>query len=372
MKFRALFTLLLFGIGLALSACGPGSVIAATPTPLLAQSSPPPNETPTPTSPPLPTAICPNPDCVVVTPASLPSDPLTFSLPTPGAEPVSAWRPPQFPVPLALSPYDHFYFARPIGADEINWPLASYRYGGVFFASVTHTGVDIPGKPGTPVLAAGPGTVVWADWGLFSGVPDNYKDPYGRAVAIRHDFGFQSQPLYTIYAHMREVNVALGQWVDTGTVLGELGDTGATTGPHLHIEVRVGENSYFNTLNPELWIAPPQGWGVLAGRVMETNREPIRSFPVIIRSQETNREWEVNTYGPEAVNPDPYYNENMVISDLPAGLYTVRILYDGKNVFLPVEIRPGQVTYFSFRGQFGYSTELPNPTPQPSPTSAPE
>jgi murein DD-endopeptidase MepM/ murein hydrolase activator NlpD len=253
----------------------------------------------------------------------------------------------------------------------MNWPLASYRYGGVFFPGVTHTGVDIPGAPGTTVLAAGPGTVVWADWGLFSGVPDNYQDPYGRAVAIRHNFGYGSETLYTVYAHMREVYVSVGQWVDTGTPLGEVGDTGVTTGPHLHFEVRVGENSYFNTRNPELWIAPPQGWGVLAGRVMESNRELINSFPVFIDSNDTSREWTVNTYGPEAVNPDPYYNENMVISDLPAGKYTVRVIYDGKSVNLSVEILPGRVTYFTFRGKFGYGTELPTPPPIPTVTPTP-
>jgi hypothetical protein len=55
--------------------------------------------------------------------------PFRFILPTPGAEPVSGWRPPLYPVPWAVSAYDHFYFARPIAADNVNWPLAEYRYG---------------------------------------------------------------------------------------------------------------------------------------------------------------------------------------------------------------------------------------------------
>ena len=86
--------------------------------------------------------------------------PFRFVLPTPGAEPVSGWRPPLYPVPWAISSYDHFYFARPIAADNVNWPLAEYRYGGVFFApNVVHTGVDIDAEEGTPILAAGSGTV---------------------------------------------------------------------------------------------------------------------------------------------------------------------------------------------------------------------
>ena len=46
--------------------------------------------------------------------------PFRFVLPTPGAEPVSGWRPPLYPVPWAVSAYDHFYFARPIAADNVN------------------------------------------------------------------------------------------------------------------------------------------------------------------------------------------------------------------------------------------------------------
>ena len=85
--------------------------------------------------------------------------PFQFSLPTPGAEPVSAWRPPLYPIPWAMSPYDHFYFARPIAADMVNWPAADYRYGGVFFGrNIVHTGVDIPTPEGTPIMAAGPWT----------------------------------------------------------------------------------------------------------------------------------------------------------------------------------------------------------------------
>lgn len=361
-----------------LSACNLPSASEADSPPGVSQpDSDSPQPAPVQTAAPQPTQVCPNLDCLVVTPAPPPSEPLRFDLPTPAAEPVSAWRPPLYPVPWALNAFDHFYFARPIAADEVNWPLANYRYGGVFFENITHTGVDIPARPGTSVLAAGPGTVVWAGWGLFSGEPRNENDPYGQAVALRHDFGYNGQTLYTVYAHMRQVDVALGQWVDTGQHLGEVGDTGYTTGPHLHFEVRIGDNTYFQTRNPELWIAPPQGWGVLAGRVMETNRELMRKKSVLIESLRTGRQWTVITYGPDSVRPDPYYNENFVVSDLPAGLYNVYIVFDGRSRRLELEIRPGQVSYFTFRGEFGYSLDPPpapgmerifTPTPSPIPT----
>ncbi|MDZ4185369.1 MAG: hypothetical protein U1D97_10375, partial [Desulfuromonadales bacterium] len=70
------------------------------------------------------------------------------------------WRPPLSDPPWALSPYDHFYFTRPIAADKVNWPLADYRYGGIFFgADIIHTGIDLPNPRGTPVMAAAPGKV---------------------------------------------------------------------------------------------------------------------------------------------------------------------------------------------------------------------
>ena len=318
---------------------------------------------------------CPTPDCVSPRPTTDPEPPLRLSLPTPGAEPISAWRPPQYPVPMALREFDHFYFARPIAADVINWPVANYRYGGTELSpGITHTGVDIPARAGTPVLAAGPGTVTWAGWGLFSSTPDNIKDPYGIAVAIRHDFGYHGQPLFTVYAHLQDVTVAPGQWVNTGDQIGLVGSTGYTTGPHLHFELRIGVDSIYYTRNPELWIAPPQGWGVLAGRVTESNRDPAHSQVVSIRSLDSSLEWTVNTYGPEAVNSDDYYNENMVISDLPAGRYRISITFPGKRTnLIEITVEPGLVSYFVYRDKYGFvSTNLPPvPTTTPVPTQKP-
>lgn len=376
MKFKtcAIFCLLL---GM-LSACGLAPTPEPSPTPVIKLPTAAPQVTSTATPLPGPTPLCPNPECLFTTPTPGQGAVLRLSLPTPGGEPISAWRPPQYPVPLAFGEFDHFYLARPIAANEINWPSANYRYGGVFFADVTHSGVDIPSQAGTPILATGAGTVVWAGWGLFSATPGNEKDPYGMAVAIRHDFGYRGQPLYTVYAHMQDVDVAVGQWVDTGTQLGKVGDTGYTTGPHLHLEVRIGENTYYNTRNPELWIAPPQGWGVLVGRVMEENRDLAHSLPVTVRSLETRREWVVNTYGPSAVNSDDYFAENMVASDLPAGRYEIEInATEDKVDRIQVEIHPGRVTYFVYRSTFGFlSTDLPpvaTPTPaQPEASPTPK
>ncbi len=80
-------------------------------------------------------------------------------------------------------------------------------------------------------------------------------------------------------------------------------------------------------------------------------------------SEETKKNYIVKTYGSGgAVNPDPYYNENVVLGDLPAGIYKVLISYekDKKPRQTWVEIFPGQVSYFTFEGDKGFDSERPS------------
>jgi murein DD-endopeptidase MepM/ murein hydrolase activator NlpD len=213
-------------------------------------------------------------------------------------------------------------------------------------------------------MAAGPGQVVWTGWGLFTEAPGNESDPYGLAVAIRHDFGFKGQQLYTVYAHMSRVDAVLGQRVETGDELGLVGATGDTTGPHLHFEVRFPDNSFHSTYNPELWIAPPQGWGVLVAQVDDSKGLPLHQLNVYAHSESSGEVRMVRTYGGDPVNRDAYYDENLVLGDLPAGLYKITLSFDGKEQQTWIEIFPGQVTYFTFKGKHGFDASRP-----PSPTA---
>lgn len=312
---------------------------------------------------------------IAPTPASLLLDnlppeeaPMRFSFPTPQPEPVSLWRPPLYDPPWALTPFDHFFFSRPIAVDSVNWPLDDYRYGATFpgLADVIHTGIDIPAPRNTPILAAGPGVVMWAGWDLFNRQLAPSEDPYGIAVAIRHDFGYQGRRLYTVYAHMDRVDVVPGQRVNTGDPLGIIGDTGFTTGPHLHFEVRIETNDFFASRNPELWLVPPQGWGVLTGRIMNTNGSLLTGQSLYIRNLETNQRWKAHTYtDTQRVTSDDYYQENLVLSDLPAGNYELSLEFEQQTWFTTqVTIHPGAITYFTFRGRRGFGLDLP-PTPAP-------
>jgi len=270
------------------------------------------------------------------------------------------YRPPLYSVPWAISPFDHFYFSAPISATYPGDPVWDYRYGGIYFGpDIIHSGIDLPAPRGAEVLAAGPGTVVWAGIGLYSGSTYNLKDPYGLAVAIRHDFGHKDMPLFTVYAHMDEVDVIVGQWLNTGDVLGNVGDTGNTTGPHLHFEVRLGENDFWKTRNPELWVSPSQGYGVLVGRVMSTYGDLLESYLILLKSLATEKQYSVMTYAQLTVNSDSNYNENVVLGDLPAGVYELNIPYGALNRKIDIQILPGQVTFFSFYGFNGYDFASP-------------
>jgi murein DD-endopeptidase MepM/ murein hydrolase activator NlpD len=168
------------------------------------------------------------------------------------------------------------------------------------------------------------------------------------------------------------VDVAEGQYVNTGDQLGLVGETGNVTGPHLHFEVRLGENSYFTTRNPELWTVPPIGWGVLVGRIMDSNGMLVAAQQIIVTNPDSGQNWFARSYGFESVNSDSYYGENLVVGDLPAGTYELRTAYAGSSHSAEIEIRPGRVTYFVFRGYDSFSVEEPpQPTFDPQPYATP-
>ncbi|MGC4023962.1 MAG: M23 family metallopeptidase [Mesorhizobium sp.] len=86
-----------------------------------------------------------------------------------------------------------------------------------------HSGMDFRAPTGTPILATGYGTVIEAGW----------NGGYGQMVEVKHANGFTTR-----FAHMSAIHVSVGDKVKPGDVLGEVGSTGRSTGPHMHYEVR--------------------------------------------------------------------------------------------------------------------------------------
>lgn len=87
-----------------------------------------------------------------------------------------------------------------------------------------HQGIDLAGSVGSPVYAADGGVVTFTGW----------NSGYGKLIKIRHDNGYE-----TYYAHLSSINVSQGSRVAKGALIGKVGNTGVSTGPHLHFEIRI-------------------------------------------------------------------------------------------------------------------------------------
>lgn len=152
---------------------------------------------------------------------------------------------------LALSRADrlsHIPAIQPVA--EINLKQMASGYGRridpIYGTVKMHEGMDFACDVGTPVYATGDGTVTAAGW--HSG--------YGNRIDINHGFGY-----LTRYAHLSKLTVKAGQTVKRGDLIGYSGNTGKSTGPHVHYEVRLKDvpqnpiNYYFYDLTPEEYAA---------------------------------------------------------------------------------------------------------------------
>ena len=98
-----------------------------------------------------------------------------------------------------------------------------------------HTGTDFAADYGTPIYVTGDGTVSQAGW----------ENGYGRMITVQHAFGIETR-----YAHLSQIRVSVGQRVSRGDRIGDMGNSGRSTGTHLHYEVRVGSTP----VNPMTYI----------------------------------------------------------------------------------------------------------------------
>lgn len=133
---------------------------------------------------------------------------------------------------------------QPISNKDLKQTASGYgtRIDPIYGTARFHSGMDFSANPGTDVYATGDGTVVKMGW----------ETGYGNTIVIDHGFGYR-----TWYAHLRDFRTKPGKRVVRGEVIGGVGSTGKSTGPHLHYEVHVkGQvvnpvNYYFMDLSAE-------------------------------------------------------------------------------------------------------------------------
>ena len=306
----------------------PPQVEASTPTPMATIVAPPATATPRPTA-----------ETVAQTTNNSPE--------AEDATPMPTFTPPSLPFTTAE---DHFWLRRPVPEGGVVWTDKVYPYGSTRGGTLRpHHGVEFMVPNGTPMLAAASGTVVVAgnDTVEIYGPQTGF---YGNLVIIELDSRYQGQTVYILYGHLSELLVNVGQQVQVGEIIALSGGSGVADGPHLHFEVRVGQNDYSHTRNPILWLYPFPDYGVVAGRIIWPNGSLAYEVPVSLRRLDGQSRYLATTsYADDNVNPSNLWGENFAIDDVPAGYYEVIVRLDeNRRLTQEVWVFPYRTSFVEF------------------------
>jgi murein DD-endopeptidase MepM/ murein hydrolase activator NlpD len=113
-----------------------------------------------------------------------------------------------------------------VGTGTFVYPVGSRNFTQFFWYG--HPGLDIALSEGNAVFASDTGTVTYAGWNQYG---------YGNLIVVNHGNGFE-----TFYGHLSGINVGPGQIVYQGNVIGSTGNSGNSSGPHIHFEIRLNNN----------------------------------------------------------------------------------------------------------------------------------
>jgi len=339
MTYRKLITLLILSLLFFAAACQSGEnqqqafSVTAAPTSdfLVATAVPtagPPPATRTPTLPPTETAMPTETATITLTPSKTLTATIT-------------------PTPQRV---DHYFFNRPFSREsEMDFADRTYPYGSTQQGQrQTHLGQDYQSSTGVPIMAVGGGTVYYAgnDLQRLFGPSNNY---YGNLVVIEHSVPSpEGLPVYTLYGHLDRVEVETGSPIEPGERIGVVGGTGVAEGPHLHLEVRVGDpEDYRATRNPDLWIYPWFGFGTIAGRVTDLAGDVVYDVTVQIRAVNSDAVRYAYSYHDDAVNGDYVWRENFTYGDLPEGEYEITVSEETGRIRFRgnISITAGQTTF---------------------------
>jgi len=267
---------------------------------------------------------------------------------TPTASSTATPTPSPSPTP---TPSDHYWLGRPIAPGGNDRVARFYDYASRADGTYPiHHGVEFVNPSGTPALAVASGTIIVAGDDLTQ-VYGARTDFYGKLVILELTKRYDGEPVYVLYGHLSQVEAKVDQHVETGERIGLVGMTGVAEGPHIHMEVRYGKNDYGQTVNPELWLAPKEGVGTLAGEVLSPTGEPLPEVKLILyrASQPEDAVREVMTYPNTEVNPDPLWNENFATGDVEAGEWLVKLYHKGRHYTKRVSVEAGATTWLTIR-----------------------
>gem|GEM_PF-1503640 len=252
---------------------------------------------------------------------------------------------------------DHFWIERPFAAGypgQLASP--SYQFGSTAGGRYRlHRGLDISNVNGTPLRAGTIGEVVHAgsDREILLGPYNNF---YGNTVVIRLDRKLEvaggALDVYLLYGHLSSVTAQVGQRVQPDDVVGRVGMTGIALGPHLHLEVRLNENSYGNSINPYLWVKPLANSGAVAIRVLTADGRAWSGASFGLARTDGGWGRQIITYSnQESMIPDPAWGENGAMGSVPPGRYYLAGNINGEKLRADFTVYANQTTFVELRTQ---------------------
>ncbi len=343
---------------------------AVAPLPLFAQTEPQinplfaPTETPTPTATPTLTPT-PTPTPTLTPTSTLTPTPTRTPTPTPTPTPTQTPTPTPIVYPHESEPWpnltpqegDHFPIDNRLIPSSQRFAYArTFPYGMDLGGDyIHHHGIDLGGSTGDRIRAGTVGEVVFAGWDEHAGLAYPFYGPfYGNVVIVRLAKPLITetgpQDVYVLYGHLHKVLVRAGYHVAPDTIVGTLGQTGVANGPHLHLEVRIGDNEYASTVNPLLWIAPPAETGTVAVRLVSATNRIWEAARINLVANDGSARYQTMNYRLEpGIQHDPWWGETAAFGAVRVGAYTVFATIRGERVSAPVMVTEGQTTFVELK-----------------------
>lgn len=200
-----------------------------------------------------------------------------------------------------------------------------------------HGAIDLRAAIGTPVVAAAPGVIDWVQY--WDGKTKTGNQSYGNVVRIRHSDGSAS-----LYAHLNTIIVGYNANVSLGQVIGYSGNTGNSTGPHLHFEVRGRSNSRLQPLN---YLDSNFSWASGAVRDNLGEYKSMSGYGTVNDRDTANWDKEDNRFVVEASKGDrqklkeaidklglPIYDYSETVSDTTSDNNLYNLINDITNLYI--------------------------------------